>query len=109
MEKPETIKIDNIEYVRKDSQTDITGKIKIIICQRGWVYVGYFERNGNDCIVRKANTIRLWGTTNGLGQIAKNGPTDKTKLDKCYGEVEFDYLTVVSTIACEESKWKSVL
>lgn len=110
MSKPESIKIDEIEYVRKNSQnTTITGDIKIVILQRGWVMVGYLERKGNECKLSKANVIRSWGTTKGLGEIAGNGPTSNTKLDKCYGQVEFDYLTVVASISCEESKWKNAL
>jgi hypothetical protein len=108
--KPETIRIDEVEYVRKDSINDsITGNIKIVILQRGWVMVGYFERTGNDCKLSKASVIRKWGTTKGLGEIAGNGPTKDTVLDKCYGVVEFDYLTVVAMISVEESKWQTKL
>lgn len=110
MSKPESIKIDEVEYVRKDSlNTTITGNIKIVILQRGWIMVGYFERSGNDCKLSKASVIRSWGTTKGLGEIALGGPTSSTKLDKCHGLVEFDYLTVVAQVACEESKWKNAL
>ena len=109
MSKPESIRIDEVEYVRKDSVNNtITGNIKIVILQRGWVMVGYFERNVNDCKLSKASVIRKWGTTKGLGEIAK-GPTNETILDKCYGVVEFDYLTVVAMISVEESKWASKL
>lgn len=109
MSKPESIRIDEVEYVRKDSLNNtITGNIKIVILQRGWVMVGYFERNGNDCKLSKASVIRKWGTTKGLGEIAK-GPLKDTILDKCYGVVEFDYLTVVAMIAVEESSWANKL
>ncbi len=110
MSKPERITIDEVEYVRKDSVNQtITENIKIVILQRGWIMVGYFERNGNDCKLSKASVIRSWGTTKGLGEIAVGGPTSTTKLDKCHGLVEFDYLTVVAQVACEESKWKTAL
>ena len=110
MNKPETIKIDEVEYIRKDSANNtIVGDIKIVILQRGWVMVGYMSRNGNECKLSKASVIRSWGTTRGLGEIAGNGPTSNTKLDKCFGLVEFDYLTAVACISCEESKWKNVL
>ena len=107
----ETIKIDDIEYVRADSvsQEDITGDLKIVLLQRGWVFVGYLERNGSQCKLKKASNIRRWGTEHGLGQIAKDGPTDETRLDKCHGVVEFDYLTTVATIDCEEKPWKRYL
>jgi len=107
----ETITINNVDYVRKDSvcEKEISGDIKIVILQRGWVMVGRFERNGSDCKLHNASVIRLWGTTKGLGEIAKNGPTDKTILDKCYGIVEFDYLTVVAMVTCEENQWKRKL
>jgi hypothetical protein len=109
--KPESIKIDEVEYIRKDKATykEPCGPIKIAILQRGWVMVGRFERNGADCKLHNAHVIRIWGTNNGLGEIAGNGPTKDTKLDKCYGVVEFDFLTVVALISVEESKWESAI
>lgn len=106
-----SMSINGVEYVCRDSikQDDIKGDIKIVILQRGWIVVGRFERNGSDCKMSNASVIRTWGTTNGLGEIAKNGPTGSTKLDKCYGVVQFDYLTVVATIDCEQKEWESEL
>ena len=104
------ISINGVQYVVKGSQEkEVTGDIKIVILQRGWVMVGRFERNGSDCKLHDASVIRSWGTTKGLGEIAKNGVTDKTVLDKCYGVVEFDYLTVVAMVACEVKKWQGKL
>jgi hypothetical protein len=100
--------IDGQTYVPKNSVIE-KGDIKIVILQRGWVMVGRFERNGSDCKLRNASVIRAWGTTKGLGEIAKGGPTNNTTLDKTHGIVEFDYLTVVATVACEESAWKNAL
>ena len=107
--KPETIKIDDVEYVRKGVEQDVKGDLKIVILQRGWVMVGKLERNGSDCVLHNASVIRQWGTTKGLGEIAFGGPTSKTVLDKCYGEVQFDYLTVISCIACKEASWAGKL
>ena len=97
--------INGVEYapVKKD------GEIKIAILQRGWVMIGRFERKGDDCFLHDASVIRNWGTTKGLGEIAKNGPTSSTKLDKCYGEVEFDNLTKVATISVNQEIWKNLL
>lgn len=104
----ETIVVNGKTYY-SEQQSDITGEYKIVCLQRGWVMIGRLERNGYECKLYEASVIRNWGTTKGLGEIAKDGPTSLTKLDKCYGVVEFDYLTVVATIAAEESKWKSKL
>jgi hypothetical protein len=97
--------INGVEYapVKKD------GEIKIAILQRGWVMIGRFERKGDDCFLHDASVIRNWGTTKGLGEIAKNGPTSSTKLDKCYGAVEFDNLTKVATIEVNQDIWKNLL
>jgi len=104
------IRINGIDYVPKDSQAEvIKGDIKIVILQRGWIMIGRFERNGSDCKLSNASVIRSWGTTKGLGQLAKEGKQPNTKLDKCYGVVQFDYLTVVAMIDCEETKWQSEL
>ena len=110
-ESVKAIQIDGVDYVPKSSVKvkDYEGSIKIVILQRGWAMVGKFERKGSECKLHNASVIRTWGTTKGLGEIADGGPTYSTKLDKCFGVVEFDYLTVVATIACQESKWLNSL
>lgn len=109
MSKPETIKIDEVEYVRKDSVgVPTTGEIRIVILQRGWVAVGYFTQKDDECELNKASIIRKWGTTKGLGEIAQQGPTKNTVLDSC-PTLRFHRMTVISTMDCVESKWKSHL
>jgi len=97
------VTVNGVDYFRQE-----TGDIKIVILQRGWVMVGRLNRQGNDCTLSDASVIRVWGTTKGLGEIALGGPTSSTKLDKA-GTVQFDYLTTVATISCEESKWEKSL
>ena len=111
MNQPEVIKIDDVEYVRKDSlksDPQPTGEIRIVVLQRGWVMVGYFSQDGPNCTLTKAACIRIWGTTKGLGEIAYGGPTSSTKLDKC-PSVHFHELTVIQTIDCVRDKWISHL
>ena len=82
--------------------------IKIAILQRGWVYVGRFLQIGSKCTLTNAASIRVWGTTKGLGELAQDGPTSNTKLDKC-GDVTFHELTVVGVIDCKDEVWNSKL
>lgn len=100
------LEINGTVYVPKESvKLEYTGEIKIVILQRGWIYIGRFERNGNDCKLHNSYCIRTWGTTKGLAELV-NGATSSTKLDKCEGVVEFDWLTVVHTITVNPEKWK---
>ena len=78
--------------------------IRIVILQRGWVAVGRYYQDGDDCCLTDCSVIRLWGTTKGLGEIAEGGPTSKTILDKC-PTLRFHRLTVIATMDCVESKW----
>lgn len=103
-----TIEINGETYYSK-KPVESDGKVKIVILQRGWCMVGRFEKKGSECKLFDASVIRSWGTTKGLGEIAEGGPTTSTKLDKCNGLVEFDYLTVVASISCNEKKWESYL
>lgn len=102
------IVVDGVTYYSEKPES-IDSPVKIVILQRGWCMVGRFERKENECKLLDASVIRVWGTTKGLGEIAKDGPTSNTKLDKCNGLVEFDYLTVVATIACNEKAWEKSL
>ena len=100
------IEINGIKYIKKDSiqHKEYIGDIKIVVLQRGWIYIGRFERNGNDCKLHNASCIRIWGTKKGLQELV-NGATSTTILDKCEGIVEFDYLTVIHTITVNKEKW----
>jgi hypothetical protein len=101
------VEINGTKYVKKDSIVllkEYDGDIKIVVLQRGWIYIGRFERTGNDCKLHSAYNIRSWGTTKGLPELV-NGATKDTKLDKCEGIVEFDWLTVIHTITVNKSKW----
>jgi hypothetical protein len=102
--KVKEILVDGVTYYSQKPK-DLDSNTKIVILQRGWIMVGQFSRKGSDCKLTNASVIRTWGTTKGLGEIAENGPTSTTKLDKCFGVVEFDYLTVVATLSCNEKKW----
>jgi hypothetical protein len=108
-QKINEVEINGIVYVPKSSIVPIQydGDIKIVILQRGWVYIGRFERNGNDCKLHNAYNIRTWGTTKGLPELV-NGATSSTKLDKCDGVVEFDWLTVIHTITVNKEAWKQI-
>ena len=100
------IEVNGVKYVPKGSAVvQHTGDIKIVVLQRGWVMVGRLEREGSECKLHGASVIRNWGTTKGLGEIAGSGPTSATKIDATNGLVEFDYLTVVASIACNQSVW----
>lgn len=103
------LNVNGIRYVPADqAQKEHTGEIKIVVLQRGWVYIGRFERSGNDCKLHNSFCIRTWGTTKGLPELV-NGATSSTKLDKCEGVVEFDWLTVIHTITVNQEKWKSTI
>jgi len=94
-----------IDSIQKSANHD--SPIKIVVLQRGWIYIGRFTKDGNHCKLENAYCIRVWGTTKGLQELV-NGATSSTKLDKCEGVVEFDWLTVIHTIAVNQEKWNIV-
>jgi len=104
MSQPKTIKIDNIEYVRSDSVSVAPTKKQIVVLQRGWVVVGDVEKTPEEVKISNCSVIRIWGTSNGLGEIAESGPTSKTKLDKC-PDVIVHPLSVVLYMNVNEEKW----
>lgn len=98
------VEINGKTYVLKGTEKKaLTGNIKIVILQRGWVFVGRFTKSGQECVLNNAYCIRQWGTTKGLGELV-SGPTSKTVLDDA-GTVRFNELTVVATVDADESGW----
>lgn len=78
---------------------------KIVVLQRGWVFVGdyYYDPSTDMVSLTDASCIRYWGTTQGLGELV-NGPTEKTRLDPS-GRVEFHILTQVFSLDVDEKAW----
>lgn len=105
----DSVVIDGATFIREDSiKVPVPiGDIKIVILQRGWVYVGRFSQDGEMCKLENAQNIRRFGTTKGLGQIALNGPTSTTELDPS-GTVEFNIVTTIAMINCNAEKWSLI-
>ena len=99
--------INGTNYVQKDSKEKVyKGDVKIVILQRGWVYVGRFSQDKDTmmCELNNASCIRTWGTTKGLPEL-KDGPTGSTKLDPA-GRVVFHLLTTIAIIDADGDAWK---
>ena len=53
----------------------------IVVLDKGFVYVGTLVTGAKFITIENAKCVRRWGTTNGLGQLAKEGPQSNTVLD----------------------------
>lgn len=83
------------------------GQIKIVVLDRGFVFVGRVTQTDTEMFIDDARCIRKWGTTEGLGQL-KDGPLNDTVLDaKC--TVRPQLKAVMFTIDCHQSKWEPSL
>jgi hypothetical protein len=104
--QPTSIRIDSVEYVRADSVAPREGDIKIVVLDRGFVYVGNVAIKDDFVVITGANNLRAWGTSKGLGELVK-GPLPSTKLDKV-GTVRAPLRALISLIDVEQSKWNSI-
>jgi hypothetical protein len=86
-------------------KTKVFGGFAIVVLDRGFVYVGNVGIADDWCVISEARNIRYWGTKNGLGELALNGPTRETKLDSV-GTVRAPMRAVISVIDTRGSKWK---
>ena len=82
---------------RQPSPTSTPPSRQIVIGERGWVWVGDVRREGGDYILSNASVIRVWGTKNGLGELALEGKQANTILDPC-GTVRIPELAVIGRI-----------
>ena len=96
----ESVVINGERYVKERSPSDI----KILVLQRGWVVVGRISREGSQVIFSGGYVVRRWGTTAGIGQLAKEGPLEDTVLDPL-DRGSCHELAIVAEIDCEVDKW----
>ena len=72
---------------------------QIVVLDRGFVYVGDVTESDDRITIKDARNIRVWGTTNGLGEL-RNGPLPSTKMD-VVGDVVAYRHAVMHLIACK--------
>lgn len=78
---------------------------KIVVIDRAYNMVGDVEIDDDFYLIFNGSTIRRWGTSKGLGELAMNGPLPETVLDPV-PLVKVHKDKVIFTMNCEESKWK---
>jgi hypothetical protein len=91
--------------VKMETKKVLSG-FAIVIADRGYVYVGDVTIDDSYTVISSARNIRYWGTERGLGQLALEGPTDKTELDDV-GTVRVPHRAVISIIDTEATLWPS--
>lgn len=81
--------------------------IRIVVAQRGFVYIGKVSREEHEIVVRDAKCIRRWGTTKGLGELW-SGPRETTVLDEA-GTVRLHPLAIIAQIDVDPKSWSKHL
>ena len=89
--------------MKRETKFDCSG-FKIVVLDRGFVYVGDVTTYPNGIIVENAKNIRVWGTKSGLGQLAKEGPTSNTVLDYV-GTILAPSHAIQHFIVTDSTKW----
>ena len=82
-------------------------EIRIVIAQRGWVFVGRCSREEQEVVLRDAKNIRRWGTSKGLGELY-TGPKSETVLDEA-GTVRLHPLQIIATLDVDQKSWEKSL
>jgi hypothetical protein len=79
MSKPNTIKIDDIEYVRSDAAKPIVGNRAVIVVDRGWIFAGDVTRENGRIKLSRAIHVLRWESIGFDGMIA-NPKSNKVTL-----------------------------
>ena len=95
----------------------MNGQRYIYIMDRGWVLTGVFRKTTKDemivfptkffIMLDKCFVIRRWGTTKGIGQLAREGPTKDTVLDLEGNDIPISKLMIHHCIRCDEKAWST--
>jgi hypothetical protein len=99
--KPETIKIDDVVYVRADTIITLPETVdgmpyKIVRCDRTGVFAGYIEsRNGREVVIRKARRLWYWAGAASLSQLAMEGVRNPRE---CKFPCEVDRVEVLDAV-----------
>ena len=97
MTTPEKITIDDVEYIRADSATEITkGDYVIVRTYSAGVHAGYLESHqGTQVVLRNTRRIYKWHGAASLSELAGRGTSQP---DKCKFPAAIDSITLTEAI-----------
>ena len=109
------IKIDGIEYVKKENQTTKTKLMNgleycIVRTYSAGVFAGYYDRKikGQEGIVFNARRLWRWQGSATLSQFAKNGTSKPNECQFPCEVDEIDLKQIIEVIPCSEKAKKSI-
>ena len=99
------VTIDGRRYIPVED----AGEIKIVVLERGFIYVGRVDEGDPvDITIRGARALIRWGTENHLGELV-NGPLDSNRLgDSCVVKARWNP-QVIHRIEVNQDAWASTI
>ena len=91
------IMINGEEYVKKQ----VFSSYKILVLNNGHVIRGEVEEKDGGYIVNGAEVIRRWGTTKGIGELARKNNNASPIIDPLNGLVFVEKTSVIYMIDVE--------
>ena len=82
------------EIVCRDEEP--TGNRRIVVLDRGWIFVGDYERKDNMCRVSNAKNVRHW-KQGGFGGLTQSAKSAGAILDDC-APIEFDASAMILSV-----------
>lgn len=112
MSKPDSIKIDDVEYVRADRQKmaeSVDGmQYCVIRTYSSGVHIGYVkefaEKHPQSCVLLKARRLHYWSGACSLSQVAMDGVSSDSRIAMEIPEIELT--DAIERIPCTEQAAK---
>lgn len=109
MSKPETIKIDDVEYVRKDRMPEVSKDYFIVRTQSAGVFAGNIKsREGQEVVMTNARRLWYWDGASSLSQLALEGVKKPQNCKFPEAVPEVTLLQVIEILPCTDSAIKSI-
>lgn len=78
--------------------------LAIVVADRGWVWVGKVTTSPDFVEIQGGRCVRRWGTSEGLGELAKKGPLANTRLD-APADIKVAARALIAIVPCEAEAW----
>ena len=75
MSKPQSIKIDDVEYVRADQAKPVVGNRHVVVVDRGWIFAGDLERTEGRLKLTRALHVFKWDSI-GFAKMVETAKAD---------------------------------